>query len=91
MQTLEMTKEDQLWHEIERFNRPFSVIDVNHIKDLILYQRADRTIRTWAEETRIFGQCKYGKLYRIPLEESIMRGLIKKGNAPLAHWEIVSL
>lgn len=89
MQTLEMTKEEILWNELKALGRPFSVVDLNKLKDIIFYQRADRTVRGWAEQTEITGRCEFGKLRRIPTEEAILRGLLLKGRAPLAHWEIV--
>jgi hypothetical protein len=88
MQTMELTKQDILWERLKHI-QTFSSHTVREIGFSIFYDRADRTVRSWAENTRINGFCDYGKLVRIPYEECLLRGLIKDGNSPLAWWEIV--
>lgn len=90
MPVLEMTKEETLWNELVALGRPFNVVDLNELKGKIYYQRADRTVRDWAEQTdSIAGRCEFGICRRIPLAECILRNLVIKGRAPLAHWEIL--
>lgn len=73
-----ITKEEELWNQLKYLGK-FNSHKVREIGFYMFYDRADRTVRQWAEE---------GRLRRIPNEEAILRGLVKKGNAPLAWWEI---
>jgi len=83
-----LTKEDILWDRLRHLGE-FNSHTVREIGFSIFYDRADRTVRSWAEQTRILGSCKYGRVIRISNEECLLRGLIKKGNAPLSWWEIL--
>lgn len=76
MLTCSPTKEEILWSKLP--SGPFNSHQVREIGFSMFYDRADRTVRAWAEERR---------LRRISKEECILRGLLKAGNAPLAYWE----
>lgn len=87
MQTACLNKQDILWERLRHIGT-FSSHTVREVGFSMFYDRSDRTVRRWAEETRVNGHCEYGKVLRISPEECILRGLNKKGNAPLAWWEI---
>jgi hypothetical protein len=89
MQTLEITKEELLWNELAKIKCPFNVTAINPLKGLLFYQRADRTVRDWAEQTEREGRCEFGICRRIPDDEAVLRSLVLRGRAPLAHWEIL--
>lgn len=74
-----ITKEDVLWDKLKNLGT-FSSHTVREIGFSMFYDRADRTVRQWANE---------GKLRRISLTECKLKGLVKEGNAPLAWWEII--
>ena len=75
-----LTKEDILWERLRHLGE-FNSHTVREIGFSMFYDRADRTVRDWASR---------GLLRRIPHEECLLRGLIKKGNAPLAWWEFIA-
>lgn len=77
--TLEITKEQELL-EWCREKKLFSYVDVISWKESGYYIRAERTIRDFVSQ---------GYLRRLPHQESILRGLIKKGRAALAWFEII--
>lgn len=75
-----LSKEDELlsWCKSKKL---FNYVDVqNWNKEPHYYLRAERTIRDFVSE---------GLLRRIPCEEAVLRGLVRKGNAPLAWFEVV--
>lgn len=78
MLTSTPTKEEILWEKLPP--TPFSSHMVREIGFSMMYDRADRTCRSWASQ---------GRLRRISHEECILVGLTKKGNAPLVFWEKV--
>lgn len=76
-----ITKEEELlsWCQEKKL---FSYVDVMGWKPDHYYLRADRTIRDFVKE---------GKLRRLPLEECVLKGLVKVGRAPIAYFEFVSM
>ena len=76
--TTQITKEDLLWDRLS-YLKVFNSHQVREVGFAMYYDRADRTVRRWAE---------IGRLQRIPQEECILTGLNKPGNAPLAWWRI---
>jgi hypothetical protein len=81
MQTLELTKQDALIH----WAKHVQIFNTVHVRQWGLdnfYIRADRTMREFAEQ---------GMVRRLPDEEAILRGFRKKGQAPIALYEFVSM
>lgn len=75
------TKEDELLHWMKHVG----IFNSVHVRKWGLdnfYIRADRTCRELVEQ---------GKLRRIPYEESILKGYVKKGQSALGWFEFVSL
>lgn len=72
-----MTKEQRLWDKL-MFLGTFNSHHVRETGFDMYYDRADRTVREWAEK---------GLIRRIPFEECLLRGLLKEGNSRLAWWE----
>ncbi len=79
MQTVEMTKEEALFQWCKTV-RLFNSVHAKMWGLDNFYSRADRTIRDFVTE---------GKLRRLDNEEIILKGLRKKGNAPLAWYEVI--
>lgn len=78
---LTLSKEDELLQYCKELGT-FSYVDIMKWKPNGYYLRADRTIRDFVTE---------GKLRRISDEEALLKGLVKDGNAKIAHFEFVSL
>lgn len=79
MQTIELNKADILYDRLKHLGI-FSSVTVREIGLQIFYTRADRTVREWAEK---------GLFRRIPDNEAVLKGLVKKGQAHLAWYELV--
>lgn len=85
-----LTKEEMLWERLRHIGT-FNSHTVREIGFMLFYDRADRTVRRWAEETEKFGRCKFGKAIRLTDKEAKERGLIKAGNQSLACWDLIVL
>ena len=76
-----MSKKDELLYFCKSLLRPFSSVEVNDWGCKNFYLRSKRTVQEFAADLKV-------PIRRIPKEECIMRGLIKKGMAPLAFYEV---
>lgn len=73
-----LSKKSILWQKLYVL-KLFSSHKVREIGLEMFYDSCDRVVRKWAEE---------GKLRRLDTEEIFFRRLRKKGQAPLAWYEV---